>query len=143
MSSLMALRSESNTKIKINFDGGDLSSDAGLLLLKEFICKILLDKLIEQHFQTNDKTIRIHKDKENMLQEIYQQLAGYFTDDNSDELTTDPILTTLLDKNSLASQPTMSRFFSRMDEITLMQLDWILYLLRKKIYSIRKPKWFC
>lgn len=140
MSSLSALRSECNSKIKINFDGGDLSSDAGLLLLKEFICKIGLDKLIEQHFQTNDKTIRIHKDKENLLQKIYQQLAGYFTDDDSDELTLDPIFTALLDKDSLASQPTMSRFFNRMDDITLMQLDWILYLLRKKIYSIRKPE---
>lgn len=139
MSSLMALRSESNSKIKINFDGGDLSSDAGLLLLKEFICKIGLDKLIEQHFETNDKTIRIHKDSENLLQKMYQQLAGYFTDDDSDELTTDPIFTALLDKDSLASQPTMSRFFNRMDNITLMQMDWILYLLRKKIYSIRKP----
>lgn len=140
MYSLSALRSESNSKIKINFDGGDLSSDAGLLLLKEFICKIGLDKLIEQHFQTYDKTIRIHKDKENLLQKIYQQLAGYFTDDDSDELTTDPIFTALLDKGSLASQPTMSRFFNRMDDITLMQLDWILYLLRKKIYSIREPE---
>lgn len=140
MSSLMALRSESNSKIKINFDGGDLSSDAGMLLLKEFICKIGLDKLIEQHFQTNDKTLRIHKDGENLLQKMYQQLAGYFTDDDSDELTTDPIFTTLLDKDSLASQPTMSRFFNRMDDITLMQMDWILYLLRKKIYSIRKPE---
>jgi len=139
MSSLMALRSESNSKIKINFDGGDLSSDAGMLLLKEFICKIGLDKLIEQHFQTNDKTLRIHKDGENLLQKMYQQLAGYFTDDDSDELTTDPIFTTLLDKDSLASQPTMSRFFNRMDDITLMQMDWILYLIRKKIYSIRKP----
>jgi len=139
MYSLTALRSESNGKIKINFDGGDLSSDAGLLLLKEFICKIGLDKLIEQHFQTNDNTIRIHKDSENLLQKIYQQLAGYFTDDDSDELTTDPIFTTLLDKDSLASQPTMSRFFNRMDDITLMQMDWILYLLHKKIYSIRKP----
>lgn len=31
MSCLMALRSESNSKIKINIDKGDLSSDAGLL----------------------------------------------------------------------------------------------------------------
>lgn len=140
MSSLMALRSESNSKIKINFDGGDLSSDAGLLLIKEFICKIGLDKLIEQHFQTNDKTFRLHTDAKNLLQKIYQQLAGYFTDDDSDELTIDPIFTNLLDKDSLASQPTMSRFFNRMDDITLMQFDWILYLLRKKIYSIRKPE---
>jgi len=140
MTSLTALRSESNSKIKINFDGGDLSSDAGLLLLKEFTYKIGLDKLIEQHFQTNDKTIRIHKDGENLLQKIYQQLAGYFTDDDSDELTTDPVFINMLNKDTLASQPTMSRFFNRMDDITLMQLDWILYLLRKRIYSICKPE---
>ncbi|HWT77164.1 MAG TPA: IS1380 family transposase, partial [Mobilitalea sp.] len=45
MSSLSTLRSESNYKTKINFDGGDLSSDAGLLLIKEFICKIGFDKV--------------------------------------------------------------------------------------------------
>ena len=28
---------ESNSQIKKNFDGGDLSSDAGLLLFKEFL----------------------------------------------------------------------------------------------------------
>ena len=140
MYSLSELRSESNSMIKINFNGGDLSSDAGLLLLKEFVCKIGLDQLIKDHFQTNDKTIRFHKDNENLLQKIYQQLAGYFTDDDSDELTTDPIFTNLLNKDSLASQPTMSRFFNRMDDVTLMQLDWILYLLRKRIYSIRKPE---
>lgn len=140
MYSLSELRSESNSMIKINFDGGDLSSDAGLLLLKEFVCKIGLDQLIKDHFQTNDTTIRFHKDNENLLQKIYQQLAGYFTDDDSDELTTDPIFTNLLNKDSLASQPTMSRFFNRMDDVTLMQLDWILYLLRKRIYSIRKPE---
>ena len=140
MYSLSELRSESNSMIKINFNGGDLSSDAGLLLLKEFICKIGLDQLIEDHFQTNDKTIRFHKDNENLLQKIYQQFSGYFTDDDSDELTADPIFTSLLNKNSLASQPTMSRFFNRMDDVTLMQLEWILYLLRKRIYSIQKPE---
>ena len=140
MSIVNTLSLESNRQIKINFNGGDLSSDAGLLLLKEFVCKIGLDQLIKDHFQTNDKTIRFHKDNENLLQKIYQQLAGYFTDDDSDELTTDPIFTNLLNKDSLASQPTMSRFFNRMDDVTLMQLDWILYLLRKRIYSIRKPE---
>lgn len=109
-------------------------------MVKEFLYKIGLDKLIEQHFRTDDKTTRIHKDAQNLLQKIYQQLAGYFTDDDSDELTVDPIFTSLLNKDSLASQPTMSRFFNRMDDITLMQLDWIQYLIRKRIYSIQKPK---
>lgn len=36
MDSLHTISLESNSQIKINFDGGDLSSDAGLLLFKEF-----------------------------------------------------------------------------------------------------------
>ena len=45
---------ESNSNIKINFDGGDLSSDSGLLLLKEFCCKIGAVKLVKRLFHTND-----------------------------------------------------------------------------------------
>ena len=37
MSIVNTLSLESNRQIKINFDGGDLSSDAGLLLIKEFV----------------------------------------------------------------------------------------------------------
>jgi len=40
---------------KINFDGGDLSSDAGLLLIKEFISKLGIDTLLEKAFQAVDK----------------------------------------------------------------------------------------
>ncbi len=45
---------ESNSQIKINFDGGDLSFDAGLLLLKEFCYKIGAVKLVKRLFKTND-----------------------------------------------------------------------------------------
>ena len=40
MSIVNTLSLESNRQIKINFDGGDLSSDAGLLLIKEFVSKL-------------------------------------------------------------------------------------------------------
>jgi len=38
---------ESNKQIKINFNDGDLSSDAELLLIKEFARKVGLAKLIK------------------------------------------------------------------------------------------------
>ena len=50
MSSLVDAGLESNSKIKINFDGGDLSSDTGLFLLKEFIHKVGLDDIVEDNF---------------------------------------------------------------------------------------------
>lgn len=42
---------QSNRQIKITFDGGDLFSDAGLLLIKEFAAKIGFTKLIKKKFK--------------------------------------------------------------------------------------------
>ena len=75
MSIVNTLALESNRQIKINFDGGDLSSDAGLLLIKEFISKLGIDTLLEKAFKTND-----------------------------------PVFKSVLEKDALASQPTVSRF---------------------------------
>ena len=132
---------KSNTQIKINFDGGDLSSDAGLLLFKEFLFKIGAVKLIDRMFKTNDTArFRIHKDNANLLQVICQIISAYFEDDCADELTNEPVMKTVLDKDALASQPTLSRFFNRMDSDTLGQLNQITRELRKVIYSIKKPE---
>ena len=123
MNILNTVSLESNSKIKINFDGGDLSSDAGLLLIKEFAAKIGFTKQIKKIFKTNDTSVRFHKDDENLMQMIYQIISAYFEDDCADELTLDPVFNAILEKNSLASQPTLSRFFNRMDEDTLLQFD--------------------
>ena len=132
---------ESNPYLKINFDGGDLSSDSGLLLIKEFAEKIGLVQLVYQLFQTNDSaTFRIHIDPENLLQMIYQIIAAYFEDDCSDELTVDPVFKAILNKPMLASQPTISRFFNRMDQTTLKQFDQIDSKMREIIYTIQSPE---
>ena len=141
MSIVNTLSLESNRKIKINFDGGDLSSDAGLLLIKEFISKLGMDKLFSQSFNTNDSALfRYHTDKENLLQMIYMIIAGYFEDDSSDELTNDPVFKAVLNKDTLASQPTISRFHNRMDEDSLNQFLSINQILRKKVYSVQMPE---
>ena len=51
MSIVNTLALESNRQIKINFDGGDLSSDAGLLLIKEFINKLGIDTLLKKRLK--------------------------------------------------------------------------------------------
>ena len=103
MSIVNTLALESNRQIKINFDGGDLSSDAGLLLIKEFISKLGIDTLLEKAFKTNA-----------------------------------PVFKSVLEKDALASQPTVSRFFNRMDEDTLNQFLAIARVLRRKIYSVHR-----
>ena len=141
MSIVNTLSLESNRQIKINFDGGDLSSDAGLLLIKEFVSKLRIDNLLGKVFKTNDSALfRYHTDQKNLLQMIYMIIAGYFEDDTSDELTNDPVFKSVLEKDTLASQPTVSRFFNRMDEDTLNQLLMIGRILRKRVYRIQMPQ---
>lgn len=131
---------ESNKKFRINFDGGDLSSDAGLLLLNEFISKMGFDKILRDTFRTNDTaTYRWHTDYDNLMQIILQIFSAYFSDDCADELTKDPVFTAILDKPALASQPTISRFHNRMDKDTLEQFYDIGRALRREAYAIEMP----
>ena len=46
----------------------------------------------------------------------------------------------VLGKDALASQPTISRFFNRLDEDSLLQFEKIFRILRHKIYGIRPPE---
>lgn len=141
MAILNTISLESNKQIQINFNGGELSSDGGLLLIKEFAAKIGLIKLVNQLFKTNDHTkSRFHTDHDNLMQMIYQIISAYFEDDCADELKKDPVMTTILEKDSLASQPTLSRFWNRMDDDTLSQFDAISSKMREIIYSIRMPQ---
>ena len=141
MSIANTLSLESNKKIKINFDGGELPSDAGLLLIKEFVSKLVIDKLFSQSFKTNDSELfRYHTDKENLLQMIYMIIAGYFEDYTSDELINDPVFKAVLNNGTVESQQTISRFHNRMDEDSLNQFLSINQILRKKVYSIQMPE---
>lgn len=140
MYSLDNLHLNCKSNVKFNFDGGDLSSDSGLFLVKEFADKIGFSKLLKKLLKTKDSSIRFHKDHENLEQIIYQTLAAYFNDNDADELRNEPVITTILDKDKLASQPTLSRFWSRMDESTLEKFDDIFKALRSTIYTIEKPR---
>lgn len=59
----------------------------------------------------------MHQDDENLMQLIYQIIIFCFEDDYADELTNDSVFKAIIDKDSLASQPTFFRFFNRMDEV--------------------------
>ena len=73
------------------------------------------------------------------MQVIFPIIAAYFEDDCADELTNEPVLTEILRKEVLASQPTLPRFWNRMDEDTLKQFDIIDQAMRNTVYSVRHP----
>lgn len=141
MYSLKEIQLKCNKQFIINFDGGELSSDGGLLLIKEFLHTLGFETLLRDDFKTNDSALfRIHQDDENLLQMIYQIFGTYYEDNCADELRHDPVLSAILGKKALASQPTLSRFFNRMDDDTLRQFDTIMRKLRRRIYSVRMPE---
>lgn len=84
-------------------------------------------------------SFRFHVDPDNLLQVIFPIIAAYFEDDCTDELTNEPVLTEILRKEVLASRPTLSRFWNRMDEDTLKQFDIIDQAMRNTVYSVRYP----
>lgn len=67
-------------------------------------------------------------------------MPDYFEDDASNELTNDPVFTSVIEKESLASQPTIPRFFNRTAEDTLNQFLTISRIPRKKVYRIQMPQ---
>ena len=141
MSIISEISLESNKNVHVNFEGGNLSSDAGLLLMKEFYNKFGVDSLAKSIFHTTDPGHnRHHKDHENLLQMLYQITAAYFQDDHADALRNDPAITAAVGKEALASQPTLSRFHNRLDDNTLMQLEEMLRTLRERAYSNKMPE---
>lgn len=141
MAIITGIALESNKKFRVNFDGGNFSSDGGLLLLKEFYHKLGVNSLLRKLFHTTDSaSFRIHKDYQNLLQMLYQITGAYFQDDHADSLRNDPVLNAVIGKAALASQPTLSRFHNRMDEQSLQQLEEIQRILRRRAYSVEKPE---
>ena len=75
-----------NKKVKFNFKGGDLTSDAGLLLIQEFMHHMKFPELLKQYFHLEtDQAIRMHTNHDLCLQQIYQTIAGYHCADDADE----------------------------------------------------------
>lgn len=132
-----------NTKIfcktpcEINFSGGKLSSDTGMLLFGEFVNKIDVLPSVSALMNENDSFLKIHKSADIFMQKVYQNVSGNFSDDYADKIAYDPSFTSILGKNRLASQPTISRFMQKANDTTEISINSLLKILRKKTYEIQ------
>lgn len=130
MTSLLQKYIHFNPKLEINFEGGELTSDAGLLAYREFDQKIGLSQSLEEYFHMEDDCYRVHTSGAIIIQKIYQTLAGYYTDNSTDSLRYEPLFTEILGKDFLASQPTLSRLNARFTDATAEQLEKICHILQ-------------
>src|SRR5699024_36891 len=124
MSTLQSYTPTFNTNIKISADGGALSFDGALPLVKEFMTKSNFYQLLDQTVQFKDDRKRLtHTPRSVFEQALLQQIADYDTDDASDSLADNRLFTQLLQKKTLASQPTMSRLFQSITSANIEEFN--------------------
>lgn len=124
MSTLLKATLDFNRKIKLSNDGGALSSDAGILLYREFDEKLGFFETIHEELNIcDDRKFWIHSNLNMFRQKLYQLSAGYAHDDAADSLKNDPIFTEAINTDSLASQPSFSRLIHRFTTTNVDELN--------------------
>src|SRR5215467_9485457 len=114
--------------VALDFDGGRLSSDAGLVLLKDPDEQLGLTRNLAAVLSDPRDPRRVHFTPRDLLkQRVLQIAAGYEDANDANTLRHDPIFKVLLDRlpesgPPLASQPTISRFENRVSRTELYRL---------------------
>src|SRR5699024_2913548 len=109
-----------NKNLVLSNNGGNLSNDAGLVLVAEFMQQLHFKRLIQENLQFKDQRKFYKYHKNHLFKQLLTQLiAGYFNDTAANTLTADLSFKLVLD-NLVASQPTLSRFINQVsaDELT-------------------------
>lgn len=133
---------EFNKRATADFNGGNLSTDGGLILIREFMEKIGFCTLLEDAMAHIDdsSTARIHTDADIVEQIVLHRCAGHLADSDAHKLRHDPLLQVLMDKEQLASQPTLSRFWLRADVRTLDAVESLTHELQRKVDTLAPAK---
>ena len=132
-----------NKAVEIDFDGGRLSSDAGVVLLKDINDQLGLTRNLAAVLSDPRDPRRITFTLEDLIkQRVFQIAAGYEDANDANTLRDAPIVKLMLDRlpetgAPLASQPTISRFENRLSRTELYRLA--LVLLHQFIASYATP----
>lgn len=141
MATLPQFTLDFNPQIKLSDDGGALSSDTGQFIYREFDEKIGFFNTLAHHVKLKDDRLYYSYSNETLFrQKLYQIIAGYAEDDAADQLTNDPVFAKVLGTDTLASQPSLSRFFARFDNQSMEQLNQANQELTDKMHQARESK---
>jgi len=125
---LMLFKEFFGKKVAIDFNGGEVSSDAGLLFLRETESQIgIINRVATAiHDQRHPSYIK-HQIVQLLSQRVFQIAAGYEDANDSNTLKHDPILKIACEKDDpLASQPTMCRFENAPGRSALYRIGEVL-----------------
>jgi hypothetical protein len=115
-------------KLRVDFDGGTITSDAGLMLIREFDQKLGLTADVAGRItDTRDERYVKHDMLTLIRQREYQIIAGYEDANDADRLKDDPTFQTVASESSeaLGSQPTISRLENDVDWSSIARLSKI------------------
>jgi len=118
--------------VDLDFDGGRLSSDAGVVLLKDIDDQLGLTRDLAAVLSDPRDARRVKFTLPDLLkQRVYQIAAGYEDANDANTLRDDPIFKLMLDRlpesgAPLASQPTLSRFENRVSRTELYRMARVL-----------------
>jgi hypothetical protein len=122
------LPSVAGKKLSVGFDGGQLSSDAGVLLLRGVEKKLGLAGRLASCIRDRRKPERVEHSFEEMLRlRMFAIAAGYEDANDCDALRHDPIFKMAVGHapesgEALCSQPTMSRLENAPSRIEIVRL---------------------
>jgi hypothetical protein len=111
-----------------DFDGGVVTSDAGLVFLRETERSVrIIDRLTKSITDSRRQSHTRHKMRELLTQRVMQIACGYEDADDSDTLRRDPALKIACGRapisgEDLGSQPTMSRLENSVSRTTLYRI---------------------
>ena len=105
----------SGKKVTADFSGGDVTSDAGVLVMKETANKIgIIERLVQAIHDERHQSYVKHESTELFTQRILQIVCGYEDANDSNDLRIDPGFKAACDRlpseADLASQSTITRF---------------------------------
>jgi hypothetical protein len=129
-------------EVVVNYKGGEITSDAGLVLLRQFDKYWGLTKEMNKCISDRRMQNLIDHEQLSMLrQRIYQIVAGYEDADDCDLLRNDPTIKLVANKvplsDPLASQPTVSRLENRIsweetERLNDLMVRWFIKTRNKK-----------
>ena len=125
---LLLFKGLSKKKIEADFNGGEVSSDAGLLFLREVEDRIgLIRKMTYSLRDRRHPGYVKHELLELFKQRVFQIACGYEDGNDSNELRSDPIMKIACERlpdedPPLASQPTISRFENSLSRTDLYRI---------------------
>ena len=118
-----------NKKIDVQFTGGDLTSDAGAVLLRQVDHSLrLAERISDVIADPRDPIFVTHLQRDLIAQRIFAIALGYEDVNDHDSLRSDPAILASIKNHTdrerpLGSSPTLSRFENRITDDEIVRLN--------------------